>query len=73
MQADYDVRGQYGMDESAPVAYGEIRYVISVASEAPESEVLAALADAEAHCPYLKVFAEPQLVRREVKLTRLES
>jgi hypothetical protein len=58
------------MDESVPVAYGEIRYVISVTSDAPESEVLAALEDAEAHCVYLKIFTEPQRVRREVKLTR---
>ena len=55
------------------MAYGEIRYVISVTSDAPESEVLAALEDAEAHCVYLKMFTEPQRVRREVKLTRSES
>lgn len=73
VQADYDVRGQYGMDESVPVAYREVRYVISVTSEAPESEVIAALEDAEAHCVYLKIFTEPQLVRREVRFTRSES
>lgn len=69
VQADYDVRGQYGMDENVPVAYGEVRYVISVTSDAPESEVLAALEDAEAHCVYLKVFTEPQRVCREVRFT----
>ncbi len=73
VQADYDVRGQYGMDETVPVAYGEVRYVISVTSDAPESEVLAALEDAEAHCVYLKIFTEPQLVRREVKYVRPEN
>ncbi|UCG75673.1 MAG: OsmC family protein [Gemmatimonadota bacterium] len=67
VQADYDVRGQYGLDENIPVAYSEIRYVVSVRSDAPEHEVLAALEDAEAHCVYLKIFTEPQRVCREVR------
>lgn len=72
VQADYDVRGQYGVDESVPVAYREVRYTITVTSEAPEAEVIAALEDAEAHCVYLKVFTEPQTVRRAVRLLRPE-
>lgn len=67
VHADYDVRGQYGTADVSP-AYTQIRYVITIESEASEAEIQQALADAEAHCPYLHIFADPMDLRRELKV-----
>ena len=67
IQADYDARAEYGVTDGSP-AYQEIRYVVTVESDAPEEEILRALDKAEAHCTYLVIFREPQRVVREVRL-----
>ena len=67
IQADYDARGEYGVDDDISPAYSEVRYVITVTSPAPEEEVEAVLEEAEAHCTYLKIFTEPQRVCRELR------
>lgn len=69
VQADYDARGYHGVGNVRP-GYNEIRYVVRVASKAPDEEVLRMLDAADAHCDYLAVFSEPQKVRREVQLNR---
>lgn len=64
IEADYDARGIYG-NVDVPVHYREIRYSVSIESDAPESEVAAMMEKAEQHCPYLQIFAQPMnLVRR---------
>lgn len=68
IEADYDARGYHGVDGVAP-GYVAIRYVVEVASEAPDDEVLALLDEADAHCDFLHVFARPQELRRVVRLT----
>ena len=35
IQADFDARGELGMDDSIPPGYEEIRYVVSIESPAP--------------------------------------
>ncbi len=70
IQADYDARGEYGVDDSISPAYSEVRYVITVTSPASEEEIEAVLEEAEAHCAYLKIFAEPQRVLRELKTAK---
>lgn len=67
VQADYDARGYHGIGDVRP-GYGEIRYIVRVKSPAPDTEVMKMLDAADAHCDYLHVFAEPQQVRREVRL-----
>lgn len=67
IQADYDARAEYGVTDGSP-AYEEIRYVVTVESDAPEEEVMRALDEAETHCTYLVIFREPQRVVREVRL-----
>ncbi len=68
VEADYDVRPQYGVGESSP-AYQAIRCVVHVESPAPEEDVRAVLEEAEAHSPYLALFRDPQEVSREVRFT----
>jgi uncharacterized OsmC-like protein len=69
VQADYDARGQYGVD-GVRAGYREIRYVVKVSSDAPEGEILRMLDEADAHSPYLDVFTHAQAVRREVRLEK---
>jgi uncharacterized OsmC-like protein len=67
IHADYDARGHYGIEGGRP-GYGQIRYVVTVESEAPEAQVRQVLDDAEAHSDYLAVFAQPVDLRRELRV-----
>jgi uncharacterized OsmC-like protein len=68
IQADYDSRGHYGL-EDIPPGYREVRYVVNIQSPAPE-HVVRHLADtADRHTSYLDVFAKPQVVKRELHIT----
>lgn len=67
VQADYDTRGMYGVDD-VPPGYIQIRYVVTVESDASESEIMRVLDHSDACCDYLAVFRDPQDVRREVRI-----
>lgn len=67
IQADYDARGEYGVGDVRP-GYEEIRYIVTVESEAPEAEIREWLDEAEPHIPYLEVFRRPQNLRRELRI-----
>lgn len=67
IQADYDARGEYGFENVAP-DYSEIRYVVTVDSQAPEEDIMRFLDKAETHTPFLAVFRQPQTIRREVRI-----
>jgi uncharacterized OsmC-like protein len=63
IQTDYDAAGEYGIG-NAPADYREVRYFVSVESDAAETEIQRLLDAAEAHTPYLQVFRNPQKVIR---------
>lgn len=67
IHADYDARGYHGVDAVEP-GYVEVRYVVTVESDAPEAEVMAMLDEADAHCDFLFVWATPQKLTREVRV-----
>jgi uncharacterized OsmC-like protein len=67
VQADYDVRAEYGVGDGTP-GYEGIRWIVRVESPAPEDRILQVLATAEARSPFLTLFREPQDVRREVRI-----
>lgn len=69
VQADYDVRGEYDLDESIRAVYPQVRYVVSISSPASEDDVLRVLDRADRCSPWLQMFA-PSDVRREVRHTR---
>lgn len=69
VQADYDARGELGVAEVTP-AYTQVRYVVTVESDAPEEEILRVLDEADALSPYVHVFTDPLDVRREVRIAR---
>lgn len=67
VQADYDARGEYGVADLSP-GYSEIRYIVTIESEAPEADIMRMLDVADVHTSFLAVFSQPQQVRREVRL-----
>lgn len=71
VQADSDVRGMYGVDH-VPPGYQELRYVVSLTSPAPRSDIMRVLDVAEAHSPYFSVLSQPQNVKREVRINTVE-
>lgn len=70
VQADYDARGELGVDDSVSPAYSEVRILVAVESEAPEDRVRQVLSKAEDHSPWLRVFREPVPVVREASISR---
>jgi uncharacterized OsmC-like protein len=72
VRADYDVRGEYGLDPGIPALYRELTYTVTVSSPAPEADVLRVLDEADAHSPWLQMLLRPVPARREVRFTRTE-
>ena len=69
VQADYDSRGELGVSDEVTPGYSQIRYVVSIASPAPESAVLHVLDTADKYSPYLDVFRRALDVKRDVHYT----
>ena len=69
VQADYDSGGYHGVTD-VPPGYSQVRYIVSVDSDAPEADVLNVLDQADAHSPYRDVFTRALDVRREVRVAQ---
>jgi uncharacterized OsmC-like protein len=67
VQADYDVRGELGVDDSVRPGYKAMRVIVTIESDAPESEVAAMLDVAERHSSYLDDYRNPVPVTRELR------
>jgi uncharacterized OsmC-like protein len=67
VRADYDDGALFGVSPWPP-GYVDVRYIVTVESSAPESEVERVLDQADAHSPYLDVFRRAQSCRRTVRL-----
>lgn len=59
VQADYDARGETGVDDSVTPGYLQVRVVVSATSPAPEDEVAAILDEAERYSPWLTIVRDP--------------
>jgi uncharacterized OsmC-like protein len=68
VEADYDTRGELGVSDDVPPGYTEIRYIVTVASRAPEADVRKVIDTADRYSPYLDVFTRAQDVRRELRI-----
>ena len=66
VQADYDDGALFGTAAGVPPGYLEIRYTVTVDSEAPEDLILQMLDEADRHSPYLDVFSRGQKCVRQV-------
>ncbi|HMB71259.1 MAG TPA: OsmC family protein, partial [bacterium] len=70
VRADYDVRGEYGLDENVPPTYRAMSWVVTVSSPAPEADVMRVLDQADAHSSWLQMVLKPQQANREVRFTQ---
>jgi uncharacterized OsmC-like protein len=68
VEADFDSRGELGISDEVPPGYTQVRYTVTVASQAPEADVRRVLDTADRHSPYRDVFARAHDVRREVRI-----
>ncbi len=67
VQADYDDGALLGTSNVAP-GYLEVRYTITIESDAPEEDILKMIEDSDRHSPYLDVFSRGQNCIREVHI-----
>jgi uncharacterized OsmC-like protein len=69
VQADFDDGALFGVAApEVPPGYLEVRYSVTVDSDAPEELVLAMLDEADRHSPYLDIFSRAQTCRRQVHI-----
>ena len=67
VQADYDDGALFGVAQ-VPPGYLEVRYTVTVESEAPRADIFRVLDEGDIHSPYLDVFARSQKCVREVRI-----
>jgi uncharacterized OsmC-like protein len=67
VQADYDDGALFGTSDNKP-GYLQVRYIVTVESDAPEQSIIAMLDDADQHSPYLDVFSRAQDCKRELHI-----
>jgi uncharacterized OsmC-like protein len=68
VQADYDVRGELGVDDEVPPGYLEMRYVVTVESQAPEADILRVLDIADRHSSWRDDIVRPVPLHRTVRV-----
>jgi len=67
VQADYDDGALLGTSDVDP-GYSEVRYIITIESDADGADILKMLDDADRHSPYLDVFSRGQHCKRQVNI-----
>jgi uncharacterized OsmC-like protein len=68
IRAQYDVRGELGVDDSVRPGYTEIVYVVTVDTDAPESDITRLLDTADKHSSWLDDLRNPVPLSREVRI-----
>ena len=69
VEADYDARGMFGVDDSVSPGWPAMRYRVRIESSAPEDEVRRVVDYADEHSPLLDDFRRPLTVERELKIS----
>jgi uncharacterized OsmC-like protein len=70
VHADYDARGELGIDDGVRPGYLAMRYTVTVDSEASEEAVMQLLDTADRHSSWLDDLANPVPVTREVRFAK---
>jgi len=73
VQADYDDGALFGTSQNTPPGYLEVRYSVTVDSEATQEDIMRVLDEADEHSPYLDVFSRAQKCKREVQIISQKS
>lgn len=68
IQADYDVRGELGVDDSVRPGYSAMRYVVTVTSPASEEEVRRVIDTADRYSSWRDDLANPVPLSRELRI-----
>ena len=69
VQADFDDGALLGTaDKNIPPGYLEVRYTITIESDAPEETIMQMLDDGDKHSPYLDVFSRAQKCVRKINI-----
>jgi uncharacterized OsmC-like protein len=69
IQADYDLHGEYGLNET-PAGYLAIRYIVNIESDADETDVLRVLDETDEVDSMLDTFRRPIPMERELRLNQ---
>ena len=69
IEADYDVRGFYGVAD-VPRGYLGLRYSVRVRSDASKDVILHLLDKADAHSPWREIFSTAQNLERTVEIRK---
>jgi uncharacterized OsmC-like protein len=69
VEADYDSRGELGVDEDVSPGYTHVRYTVRVSSPSPEADVRRVLDLADRFSPYRDVFSRANKISREVRIS----
>ena len=68
VQASYDDGALFGSRDDVFPGYTNVKYIVSIESDATEEQIMQLLDEADRHSPYLDVFARGQRCEREVKI-----
>jgi len=69
VQADYDARGMFGIDDSVPSGWTAMRYIVTVESPASQEDITRVLDEADKRSSLLYSFRNPVPIEREVQIT----
>lgn len=72
IQADYDLHGEYGLNNT-PAGYLAIRYIVNIESDANEADILRVLDETDEVDSMLDTFRRPIPMVRELRLNRAAS
>jgi len=67
VEADFDDGALFGVADVAP-GYLDVRYAVTIHSDAPEADILRVLDEADAHSPYRDVFGRAQRLSRTARI-----
>jgi uncharacterized OsmC-like protein len=71
IQADFDDGALLGTAAAdVPPGYLEVRYSVTIDSDAPQEAIIQMLDEADRNSPYLDVFRRAQTCRRQVNITK---
>ena len=69
VEADFDNGALFGTaDKNIPPGYLEIRYTVTVESDATKEKIMQLVDDGDAHSPYLDIFTRAQKCIRKVNI-----
>jgi uncharacterized OsmC-like protein len=69
VQADFDDGALLGTaDKNIPAGYLEVRYTITIETDAPEEKIIHILNEGDKHSPYLDVFSRAQKCVRKINI-----